>query len=61
MDKKVKFFYSFTAVGSKIYTIASMCEDLLSVLSLDIGGIWGRSGEHVCGVDTAPAGENILH
>ena len=40
---------------------ASMCEDLLSVLSLDIGGIWGRSGEHVCGVDTAPAGENTPH
>ena len=38
-----------------------MCEDLLSVLSLDIGGIWARSGEHVCGVDTAPAGENIPH
>ena len=38
-----------------------MCEDLLSVLSLEVAGVWGRSGEPVCGVDTAPAGESNPH
>ena len=38
-----------------------MCEDLLSVLSFDVGGVWDRSGEPVCGVDIAPAGVNTPH
>ena len=28
---------------------------------MDVGGIWGRSGENVTGVDTAPGGKNTSH